>query len=431
MKTTLAFVLFLPRFLLASASLAFAAESEPRADHDRQWRRGNVHTHSHWSDGDDYLESIAAWYREHEYDFLVFTDHNVLADKDRWVRVDKTKGGREAYDKLKAQFPDWIDERGDGDALEVRLRRFDEVAKRMNQAGEFLLIPGEEISDAFERAPIHMNVSNVKERIEPQHGRDVFDTIQRNVRAAQEQRERTGQTMMIHLNHPNFGYAVTAEDLMRVQGERFFEVFNGHPGVHNHGDHTHAGVEQIWDIILAHRLAVFDLPLMYGLAVDDGHSYHGLPNRQSNPGRGWVMVLCDKLEAGSLIESMERGDFYASSGVRLESVACDDAGMTITVAPEPGENYTIEFIGTRQGTDLTGQPVLDDRGEPLRATRIYSDKVGEVLAKSIGEQASYAFQGDELYVRARVTSSQKHPNPSEEGDFKQAWVQPVLGPGVE
>ena len=36
--------------------------------------------------------------------------------------------------------------------------------------------------------------------------------------------------------------------------------------------------------------------------------------------------------------------------------------------------------------------------------------------------------GDELYVRARVTSSRKHPNPFAEGDMEMAWVQPVVGP---
>jgi len=35
--------------------------------------------------------------------------------------------------------------------------------------------------------------------------------------------------------------------------------------------------------------------------------------------------------------------------------------------------------------------------------------------------------GNELYVRARVTSSKPHPNPFAEGDHEMAWVQPVLG----
>ena len=75
------------------------------------WYRGNMHTHSHWSDGDDYLESIASWYQTAGYQFLVFTDHNVLADKERWVEISKTKGKQAAFDKLKQQFPDWLEVR--------------------------------------------------------------------------------------------------------------------------------------------------------------------------------------------------------------------------------------------------------------------------------------------------------------------------------
>src|SRR5687768_3684086 len=48
-----------------------------------KWYRGNMHTHSYWSDGDDYLENIALWYRERGYDFLCFTDHNILARSEK------------------------------------------------------------------------------------------------------------------------------------------------------------------------------------------------------------------------------------------------------------------------------------------------------------------------------------------------------------
>ncbi len=110
--------------------------------------------------------------------------------------------------------------------------------------------------------------------------------MQNNVNAVIAQRERTGVPIFVHLNHPNFHYAVTAEDLMRVRGENFFEVYNGHPGVNNSGDAEHASTERIWDIVLTLRLTELNLPLMYGLAVDDGHAYHNIPSRASEPGRG-------------------------------------------------------------------------------------------------------------------------------------------------
>ncbi len=396
-----------------------------KASENLRWYKGNLHTHSHWSDGDDYLEMIALWYQNQNYDFLCFTDHNVLANKERWVAVDKTKGGRIAYDKLKAQFPDWIEERTTDDVLEVRLRRFDEVAGKFNQPGEFLLIQGEEISDSFHKHPIHMNATNVQELLSPRGGVSVFETIQNNVDAVVAQRLKTGEPILIHLNHPNFGYAVTAEDLMKVQGEKFFEVYNGHPGVHNSGDDTHASTERLWDIVLSQRLGVLDLPVMYGLAVDDGHNYHTIPSRKSEPGRGWVMVLAKDLSPDALIEALEAGQFYASSGVMLKEIVSTDSSLNVVVDAVPGEEYTIEFIGTKKGGNLTGTPLLDGDGNPLRVTHTYSSEIGTVFKTSNGTQGEYEFAGDELYVRARVTSSAKHLNPSEIEDLQQAWTQPI------
>ncbi len=420
--------------ILICAGIGLVSPNVPvRADSlaatgDLRWYRGNMHTHSHWSDGDDYLESIAAWYQKEGYQFLVFTDHNVLADRDHWVEIKKTKGKEAAFEKLKQQFPDWVDERMVDGRHEVRLRRYTEVAERFNKPGEYLLIQGEEISDKFQKYPIHMNVSNIKEVLTPRGGDSVAEVLQNNVDAAVAQRERTGQPMIIHLNHPNFGYAVRAEDLMRIIGERFFEVYNGHPGVNNSGDPQHAGAEAIWDIVLTKRLAELKLPVMFGIAVDDGHEYHNIPSRASEPGRGWVMVLAKELSATALIESLEAGRFYASSGVKLSRVDSSDEGLAVEVEAVPGEEYTIEFIGTRKGYNTQSEPVLDAKGEEIHTTRRYSADIGVVLATVKGPKAQYKMQGDEVYVRARVTSTAKHPNPSEVDEFQRAWVQPVVGP---
>src|SRR5262245_34386649 len=111
-------VLGLTAFVIAGAlSLSHrgvaptVAANSLRATGDLKWYRGNLHTHSHWSDGDDYSEMVALWYKEHKYDFLCFTDHNTIMGRERWVEVAKTKGGQAAYEKLKARFPDkWIEE---------------------------------------------------------------------------------------------------------------------------------------------------------------------------------------------------------------------------------------------------------------------------------------------------------------------------------
>ncbi|QEG34231.1 CehA/McbA family metallohydrolase domain-containing protein [Bythopirellula goksoeyrii] len=420
-------------FLLFFASLGLfdclAVRAEPfdlQAGNGRHWYRGNMHTHSLWSDGDDYLDNIALWYRENGYQFLVFTDHNVLADTERWIDVEKSKGGQNAFEKFKSQFPEHVQERTNAeDKLEVRLNTFQDVAGRLIIPDEFLLIQGEEISDEFEKAPIHICASNIQEVIPPMKGGSVAETIQNNFRAVNSQREKTGIPMIAHLNHPNFGYAITAEDMMLIRGEQFFEVYNGHPWVNNQGDHLHASCDRIWDILLTGRLGEYQLPALYGLATDDSHDHHELGDRKSNPGRGWVMVLAEELSVESLIDALEAGQFYASSGVALRRIAVTPQEYSVEVEPVDGEEYEIEFIGTREGYDWSNKPVVDEEGSEVRTTHHYSDDIGETLATVKGTEANYKFKGDELYVRARVTSSAKAENASFDDGPKRAWSQPV------
>ncbi|MCA9016584.1 MAG: hypothetical protein KDA77_14725, partial [Planctomycetaceae bacterium] len=273
--------LLLVTCILFLGTVVTAAEPVQLKETDSQkWYKGNLHTHSLWSDGDDYLEMIADWYKSHGYDFLSFTDHNVLSTSERWTVPEKNKGKLHAYEELKKRFPDWVEERKNKDGeIEVRLRTFAEVSDKLGEPGKYLLIQSEEVTDRYQNMPVHMNATNLHSLLTPLGGKSVYDVMQNNTNALLAQRERTGQSMMIHLNHPNFHYGVTAEELMKVVGENFFEVYNGHPGVNNKGDDTYPSTDRIWDIILTKRLAELKLPIMYGLGTDDGHNYHKIPSR--------------------------------------------------------------------------------------------------------------------------------------------------------
>ena len=61
-----------------------------------------------------------------------------------------------------------------------------------------------------------------------------------------EQSQRLHRPILTHLNHPNFGWGVSVDDLAAVVEEHYFEVYNGHPGVHQLGDETRPSVERMW-----------------------------------------------------------------------------------------------------------------------------------------------------------------------------------------
>ena len=417
------------RLLLASVILGLGwgslrAQSSVRSG----WYKGNLHTHSLWSDGNDFPEMISKWYADRGYHFLVMTDHNILSRGQRWmpIKTVEIRGGEEVMNKYRAAFADQVEVRQTaGGASEVRLQPLAEYRGQLEQPGRFLLMAGEEISDSVGGLPVHMNATNLTELLRPVGGATVREAIANNLRAAMEQSRETGQEILVHLNHPNFGWAVTAEDLAFVTEERFFEVYNGHPGVNQLGDAQHPPIERMWDIANTLRLDRLKKPPLFGLATDDSHHYHGA--NTSQPGRGWVMVRADKLTPSMILQSINAGDFYASSGVGLDRVEFDKSKQKIhiEVTPESSEEYTIQFIGTLKNYDQTSSIRRDKNNEEVRTTRIYSPDIGKVLSTTSGPSATYSLTGDELFVRAVITSSAGHNNPSFKGQKKQAWTQPV------
>jgi len=186
-----------------------------------------------------------------------------------------------------------------------------------------------------------------------------------------------------HINHPNYGWAFGAEELAQVANDRLLEIFNGHPTVHNEGGGGYASLEEIWDVLLAGGKRI------YGIAVDDAHYFQGeFSADRANPGRGWISVRARSLDAGEIMEQLEAGQFYASTGVTLADVVTMENRLEVHIDPRGNFRYTTTFIGS----------------------------VGRVLGESTGNPAVYTRQGGEGYVRARVTDSR--------GDV--AWVQPVF-----
>jgi hypothetical protein len=210
----------------------------------------------------------------------------------------------------------------------------------------FLVIPGEEVTDRFGASSLHINGLGLSRPVEPQGGASVPEVLQRSVDAI---RAAGGVS---HVNHPNFGWSISAD---------------------------------IWDLLLTNGRA------LYGVAVDDAHTFKqpGNPN-VAGPGRGWVMVRAAALDQRALLDAMERGDFYSSTGVVLSDYAATESEIRVAVRATSFARYRIQFIGSG----------------------------GRLLAEVPEREAVYTLTGSEGYVRARVLES----------NGLVAWTQPVMVP---
>lgn len=296
------------------------------------WYRGNTHAHTTESDGDSSPEHVARWYRDHGYDFLVLSDHNVFTDPAGLAHLTDST---------------------------------------------FLLIPGEEVTSSFEDASVHVNGLNLPHVVEARAAESLVATIQANVDAI---REVEG---VPHINHPNFRWSFGVEELQQIENDRLLEIWNGHPTVHNEGGSGTPSIEEIWDILLTGGKRI------YGIAVDDAHHFQGeFTADRSNPGRGWVSVRADALEAHALMEALEAGHFYASTGVELDDVLVAGDTLAVVIRQDRDFGYRTAFIGSS----------------------------GVVLAETQENPAVYVLEAETMYVRARITNSR--------GDV--AWTQPIF-----
>ncbi len=373
----------------------------PETRDSRQWYKGNLHTHSYWSDGDEYPEMIMDWYKTNGYDFVALSDHNILADQEKWIKVTQSKLYEEGFSKYLEKYgADWVIYTSDSGRTKVRLRTYADY-KSLFEDQNFLIIQSEEITSKLGDKPIHMNATNLQSLILPEGGETVTEIMQHNVDAVLKQRQKTGVPMFPHINHPNFFYGVSTEDIINLRGEQFFEVYNGHPMVNNYGDSLHPGTEAMWDMINAAYIKK-NQPLLMGLATDDSHNYHQFGAAYSNAGRGWVMVHAKELTAASLITAMEAGEFYSSTGVILKSVGFENNTLHVSIQTDEEAKYTIEFVGMKSGDDHS-----------------------VVLKTMEGSDAVFELTEDILFVRARVISNKVKTNPFHEGEFEEAWTQPI------
>lgn len=398
-----------------------------KPEHGKQWYKGNTHTHTLWSDGDAAPELSVAWYKDNGYDFLSITDHNtMLRGEKMFIAGEKTRLTAERLAQLKEKFgEEWVETAEAGGETVMRLKTYEELRERFEEPGKFILIEGEEIT-----AKAHVNGLNVRDKI-PQSKADTTEQVVReHVHAVDEQSHRHNVPMIAHVNHPNWGdFGVPPEDLIAVDTSRFFEVYNGHGGVRNWGDEKlhRVNTDRYWDIVLAVRLSKNPENILYGVGTDDAHDYFVRGAGHSIPGRGWCMVLSDKLEANSVMEAFMRGDFYASAGVLLNTIEWDEKEYRVGIEAEPGATYKTIFYGTRKNADLTSKPSVDENGQEIPYTpRQYSADIGVMLAETDANPAVYAFKGDEVYVRAKVISSKPKVDPFKEGDLEMAWTQPSV-----
>jgi hypothetical protein len=343
-----------------------------------KWYKGNTHSHSTVSDGDSAAYKVVQKYHDKGYNFLLVTDHNFLVNPDT-------------------------------------------IQKPAQMRNDFILIPGEEVTD---QKSVHTTAFNIKKYVPFNNDKNQETDVAKRrdeIRATLKIPTQLTKTQLLQmhvdgiieaggipfLNHPNFAEGLQVNDILPVKNLHHMELYNGHPGVYNWGKEGHIAVEAKWDSLLSKG------QLIYAVASDDEHDLETQSPKDANPFRGWIMVKSSELTPESIQKAVENGDFYASNSVILKE--CEASA----------KNYMLEIDEEATLNELkssAGVPRLDVTGEEGFSIE-FIGKNGIVLAKTSGLKAEYKPSKKDGYVRGRATFCKK----TDKGFEKWfAWTQPVF-----
>ena len=444
-------------FLRATAAGALAApllsnlwgtaamSAETTVEATARWYKGNLHAHSQWSDGQDLPEVALAEYKKRGYNFFAFSEHNALQRNDfrfdgkdakpfdgetsYWKRL-ATNGvrsnlGEDRVRKAREMFgEDSVVTKETAEGTFVRLKTCDELRQQFGDKENFLLMSAFEMTTPWS----HINLINVDEKFYLGDEK-IGGVISKSYDKAREMYDGTGEPWLFMVNHPLWQYYnAQPSDLIARPEVKFFEFTNNcTPYPFISGAWT---PETFWDAVNAYR-ASHDQDFLYGTGTDDSH---GVYNTSFVAFYGWTGVRAKELTPKAILDAMNRGDSYISTGLELEDVNFDGKTLSVKAKPEKEGNYRVEFFGTKKDYDPTPRYFEAEAGPKMnRRIEGYSEKIGEKLATFDGIEGSYTLKSDDLYVRARIvrvgaeavylgTGADKSPLPTD-----AAWTQPYRG----
>ena len=300
----------------------------------KNFYKANLHCHSTNSDGRATPEDLKREYKAHGYSVLAYTDHEHIVDMSYLNDEDfltLTCAELSIYDPENQTMAS--DKKGAISIIHLNL-----YAKDPHNT----ITP---FSDAEhdEKCPEHL-----RDTVKYDGNYDRKHTPEW-VNYMTKRAHELG--FLVSYNHANWSLE-TAAEYMNYDGFDFVEIHNTDCVKNGHVNDEH----------------VFEDMLMGGkdifcTATDDNHNIFGFDTPRSDSFGGYVMINADNLEYGEIMEALEKGEFYASTGgPEIYSVTRDGEYVTVNCAPA-------DRVFLRTGVRRSGVKYAAELGKPITTTK--------------------------------------------------------------
>lgn len=289
-------------------------------DPNKKWCKANLHCHTNFSDGFYSPKEIKKLYQEQGYQIVAYTDHEIIVDHsdltdDNFVALTSTEYSL-ANDEHPAN-PSYVDPNSKPIWRDYKVVHLNLFAKdphntfhaatnmdRINKRQLDFFKPGEFKCDGYNR--------NLR-------GNGLQETIDLCNKAG----------FLVQFNHPNWSLN-TREDYINLKGLWSLEILNYLTEIETGAEYC----INIYDDMIRSGHTLFCT------MGDDNHNFEG--SLEGSFG-GFNYIGVNRLTYSNVIEAMEKGDIYASSGPIIKSLYIDKDEDKIWI--ECSEATDIIFVG--------------------------------------------------------------------------------------
>lgn len=247
------------------------------------WYKGNLHCHSTISDGKLTPKQVVELYKTNDYQFLVFSEHEIFTDL--------TKFNEDNFIILPA--------------VEYSCNNYEKETRKRLQTHHIhgILGTSDLQKNAGEKLLKHNQVLNALQWHGPSTAQKMVDYL-----------KSTGNVCIY--NHPNWS-RTELNDFVDLEGYFALEIYNHCSELESHtGISTH-----YWDSLLKRGKKI------WAVAADDNH------NDLDDSCGGWVMVNAEDLTHDSIVEALLQGRFYSSSGPEIYDYGVIDGEVYVECTP--------------------------------------------------------------------------------------------------
>ena len=282
----------------------------------------NLHTHTNISDGKDAPEVVAADYKTHGYSILCLSDHNVPADHSRLNDEDfLLLTGVE----ININHPGWNERKG----YISKTYHLNLIAKDPKNLWTPLTFSsaGRETSEPYRPLVAEEDMPRVYD----------VDAVNNIIAKANE------KGFLVIYNHPVWS-GQSYPDYAPLKGLWGMEITNHSSVLSGHNEHNHMIFQDMLE------LGNYVMPT----GADDAHS------AKSRFG-GWTMIGAEKLEYGSVIEAMEKGDLYMSCGPEILELSVEDDTLHFRCSPASHVMLETHARIAKYAKGEDGQPITEGK----------------------------------------------------------------------